>query len=185
MSWISADEFLDAEELSETRHWYSAGVVTLIEGESVEHSVTTVNLSVALHTALRGRGFGVVSTIVMFWAGSKETYVYPDVMVIRRPVATKEGRPKIVTNPVFVAEVLSPGTEGDDRGRKSREYRASPSIRQYALLSQDRPLVEIHTRGEDGYWRISEVSGMDADCAFSSLGCSVPMAALYEGVLES
>jgi hypothetical protein len=26
--WISADEFLDQEERSETKHWYCAGVVT-------------------------------------------------------------------------------------------------------------------------------------------------------------
>ena len=51
-------------------------------------------------------------------------------------------------------------------------------------MSQDRPLIEIHTRAADGHWRISEVAGLDADCVFSSLDCTIPMAALYEGVLE-
>ena len=101
------------------------------------------------------------------------------------PVAKMPGRPRVITNPVFVAEVLSPSTEGFDRGVKSDEYEASPTIRQYALLSQDRPRVEIHTRGEDGIWRKDEVSGLGAECVFSSLECSVPMAALYEGVLEA
>jgi Uma2 family endonuclease len=89
-----------------------------------------------------------------------------------------------MTNPVFVAEVLSPGTEGMDRGAKSREYRSSPSIRQYALLSQEQPWVEIHTRDEAGFWRISETRGLQADCEFTGIDCRVPMAALYEGVLE-
>jgi len=56
-------------------------------------------------------------------------------------------------------------------------------LRQCALVSQDRPLVELHTRGADGNWWISEVMGLEAECVFSSLACSVPMAALYEGVL--
>ena len=176
---------MDEEEVSKTKHWYYAGVVTAMAGGSFEHALLAANLIRDLGVALRGRGCGVVGSDAMFQTGSQEMYTYPDLMVVCGPVAKMPGRPRVITNPVFVAEVLSPGTEGDDRGRKSREYRASPSIRQYALLSQDRPLVEIHTRGEDGYWRISEVSGMDADCAFSSLGCSVPMAALYEGVLES
>lgn len=74
---------------------------------------------------------------------------------------------------------------GEGPGEKSHEYRLSPTIRQYALVSQDRPLVEIHTRGADGNWWISEVMGLESECAFSSLECSVPMAALYEGVLET
>lgn len=121
----------------------------------------------------------------MFQAGGEKLSVYPDVMVICGPVETMDGRPNVVTNPVFVAEVLSPSTEADDRGAKSHEYRLSPTIRQYALISQDRPMVEIHTRAENGQWWISEVIGLDAGCAFSSLDCSVPMAALYEGVLEN
>ena len=185
LPWISPDEYLDREERSMTKHVYYAGVITAMAGGSPAHAFLAVNLCSEMRAALRGRGCRVAGSDLLFQTGSKEMYVFPDVTVICGPVARMEGRPNVVTNPVFVADVLSPGTEGDDRGRKSREYRASPSIRQYALLSQDRPLVEIHTRGEDGYWRISEVSGMDADCAFSSLGCSVPMAALYEGVLES
>ncbi len=112
-------------------------------------------------------------------------YTYPDVIVVCGPLARMDGRPNVITNPVFVAEILSPSTEALDRGIKSREYRASPTLKQYALLSQDQPLVELHTRHEDGSWRISEVSGLDLDCAFSSLDCQVPMAALYEGVLDA
>ncbi len=120
----------------------------------------------------------------MFQTGAKKMYVYPDVMVICGPVETMEGRPNVVTNPVFVAEVLSPSTEADDRGAKSHEYRLSPTLRQYALICQDKPLVEIHTRCEDGSWRITEVMGVEGVCAFSALGCEVEMAAVYEGVLE-
>ena len=105
-------------------------------------------------------------------------------MVLCGPVETVEGRPHVVTNPVFVAEVLSQSTEGMDRGAKSREYRASRSLRQYALVSQEQAWVEIHTRDEAGFWRISETRGLEADCEFTGIDCRVPMAALYEGVLE-
>jgi hypothetical protein len=58
------------------------------------------------------------------------------------------------------------------------------SLRQYALVSQEQPWVEIHTRDEAGFWRISETRGLEADCEFTGIDCRVPMAALYEGVLE-
>jgi hypothetical protein len=71
-----------------------------------------------------------------------------------------------------------------DRGAKSNEYRRTPSVRQYALVTQDQALMEIHTRGEDGIWRTSQVRGLDCECEFSALNCRVPMAAIYQGVLE-
>lgn len=181
---ISADEFLDQEEVAETKHTYYAGVVTAMAGGSDEHGVLAANLLAALHALLRGRGCAVVGSDVMFQTGSHGMFTYPDIMVVCGPVAKLSGRPRVITNPVFLVEVLSPSTEAKDRGEKSHEYRLSPTLRQYALVSQNRPLVEIHTRGEDGKWWIRDVSGLDAECAFSSLDCSVPMAALYDGVLE-
>ena len=111
-------------------------------------------------------------------------FTYPDVTVLCGPVETVPGRKHVVTNPVFVAEVLSPSTEGMDRGTKLREYRATPSLRQYAMISQDEPWVEIHTRDESGRWWISEATGLDGVCEFTGIDCVVPMAALYEGALD-
>src|SRR5271165_5076937 len=162
--WISPDEYLDREELSTTRHVYCAGVGTAMAGGSLAHGILAMNLGAELRAALRGRGCRVVGSGVLMRAGSGEMYTYPDVMVLCGPVETVEGRPHVIANPVFVAEALSPSTEGMDRGAKSREYRASRSLRQYALLSQEQPWVEIHTRDEAGFWRISETRGLEADC---------------------
>lgn len=185
LPFVSVEEFLDAEELSDTKHMYYAGLVTAMAGGSFEHALLAMNLGTQLNNALRGRGCSVVGSDVMFQTGSKEMYTYPDLIVVCGPVERMVGRRNVITNPVFLVEVLSPSTEAKDRGAKSHEYRLSPTIRQYALISPDKPMVEIHTRAENGQWWISEVMGLEADCAFSSLECSVPMAALYEGVLES
>jgi len=182
--WISPDEYLNQEELASTRHMYFDGVVTAMAGGSLAHGALAMNLGAGLHAALRGRGCQVFGSDVLFRTGSGEMYTYPDVMVLCGPVETVEGRPHVVTNPVFVAEVLSPSTEAIDRGAKSREYRASASLRQYALVSQEQPWVEIHTRDDAGFWRITETRGLDAECEFTGLDCRVPMAALYEGVLK-
>lgn len=180
---ISIDEFLDEEEVSEAKHMYYAGVVTAMAGGTFEHARIAMNLGGQLYTLLRGRDCAIVGSDLMFQTGTKEMITYPDLMVVCGPVERMQGRRTVVTNPIFLVEVLSPSTEAKDRGVKSHEYRLSPTLQQYALICQDKPLVEIHTRCEDGSWRITEVMGLAADCAFSSLECSVPMAALYEGVL--
>jgi Uma2 family endonuclease len=161
---------------------YYAGEVTAMAGGTFEHGRLAGNLNGQLYGALRGRGCAVLGSDVLFETGSQEMLTYPDLMVVRGPVERKLGKRNVITNPVFVAEVLSPSTEAIDRGAKSREYRLSPSIRQYALIAENRPLVEIHTRAAAGHRWISEVVGLDADCAVSSLECRILMAALYEGV---
>ena len=173
---LSADEFLDAEELSDSKHFYYAGMATAMAGGSFEHGRLAMNLGSALHGALRGRGCAVVGSEVVIQTGSKEMYTYPDLTVICGPVERMEGRRNVITNPEFLVEVLSPGLEGRDR--------LSPTVMQFVLIRQDKPLMEIHTRCEDGGWRITEVMGLAGECVFSAMGCSVPMGAIYEGVLE-
>lgn len=65
MASISADEFLDQEELAESKHMYYAGVVTAMAGGSYEHGVLAMTLAAALHANLRGRGCRVVGSDVM------------------------------------------------------------------------------------------------------------------------
>lgn len=183
--WTSPEEFLDQEVVSDTKHTYYQGLITAMAGGTLAHGTLAMNLGGELRTALRGRGCRVVGSDVLFRTGTRDMFTYPDVLVICGPAETMTGRPNVVTNPVFVAEVLSPSTAAFDRGEKSHEYRATPSIRQYALNSQDKPWVEIHTRDEAGFWRMTEVTGLDGRCEFTGIDCAVPMAALYEGVLEA
>ena len=103
--WISPDEYLDQEQMSSTRHMYCAGVVTAMAGGSLAHGMLAMNPGSELRAALRGRGCRVVGSDVLFRTGSGEMYTYPDVMVLCGPVETVEGRPHVMTNPVFVAEV--------------------------------------------------------------------------------
>lgn len=144
---ISVDEFLDAKERSEAKHLYSAWVVTAMAEETFEHARIAMNLGGQLYARLRERGCAVVGSDLMLQTGSKELVTYPDLMVVCGPVERMPGRQTVITNPVFLVEVLSPSTESRDRGVKAHEYRLTPSVQQYALIGQDRPLVEIHTRG--------------------------------------
>jgi Uma2 family endonuclease len=180
--WISPAEYLDGEAIAENRHMYLAGEVTAMAGGTVAHNTIAGNLMGQLYAGLRGKNCRVVGSDQLFAPGSGDIYTYPDAMVICGAVVTVEGYPNVVKNPVFVAEILSPSTEALDRGAKSAAYRATGSVKQYALISQDQATVEIHTRDEAGFWRIHDVQGLDAECDLSGIGCRVPMAALYEGV---
>ena len=89
-----------------------------------------------LYAGLRGRACRVGASDLLFRTGSGEMFTYPDVTVICGPVEPVPGRKHVVTNPVFVAEVLSPSTEAIDRGG---EVKGVPGERVIAAVCADLP----------------------------------------------
>ena len=77
-----------------------------------------------------------------------------------------------------MVEVISPGTEREDRGRKKFDYFATRSIQQYAIIEQDARRVDLYTRSGD-LWTDEIVEG-DAALTLSSIGVEISLDAIYE-----
>jgi Uma2 family endonuclease len=74
--------------------------------------------------------------------------MYPDVLVICRPLAPDDDR---VADPTVVVEVLSPTTESHDRIRKWREYQTIASLQHFVVVAQSERRVEVYSlRGPAG-----------------------------------
>lgn len=90
-------------------------------------------------------------------------------------------RGHLITNPLLVAEVLSPSTEVDHRGAKWRSYQTIPTLQHYLLVSADEPRVEVFTRTEDGGgWVMRVVEGREAETALPMLGINIGLGDLYD-----
>ena len=79
---------------------------------------------------------------------------------VRRDRAVRHDRsaddPHAIVNPIILVEVLSDSTEAYDRGRKFTYYRSIPSLREYVLVSQREPRIEVHHRNQAGRWELYE-----------------------------
>jgi len=91
-------------------------------------------------------------------------------------------RKDTLLNPAFIAEILSPSTEGFDRGRKFEHYRSIESLAYYLLVAQDRVHVDLYTRQPDGHWLLSEAGRLEDSLELASIGCSLTLGDLYEKV---
>ncbi len=78
-------------------------------------------------------------------------------------------------NPTLLVEVLSPSTEGADRGKKFEHYRAIPSLREVMFVAQHQPLVEHYLRQADGRWLLTTVAGLDGTVELPTLEVSLPL----------
>jgi Uma2 family endonuclease len=82
-------------------------------------------------------------------------------------------------NPRVVFEVLSPGTEFYDRGEKREQYQRIETLREYVLLSQEAPRVELWSRASSSDPWSYAVHGPGDVLDLRSIGCRLDLNELY------
>lgn len=170
-------EYLALERVSETKHEYVNGLVCAMAGGTVEHGRLAMRLARLVGAALDGRPCDVFSSDVRVRVEATGRSTYPDLSVVcgRRQTAADDDQ--ALTNPTVIFEVLSDTTEGSDRGEKWAHYQRLESLREYVLVSQHAPVVEVFRRTDDGGWRYA--SHREGEVELASIGVSIPIDVLY------
>jgi Uma2 family endonuclease len=179
---ISAEEYLARERSGEWKHEYHDGEVVAMVGASEAHNLIAGNAFAGLHAQLRGRPCRVYPSDLRVRVSQAGLYTYPDLTVVCGPAQFADDHRDTLLNPTVIVEVLSPSTEGYDRGRKFQQYRTLESLREYLLIAQDARHVEHFVRQGDHQWLLSEASAPDAVLHLPSIGCALSLADLYEKV---
>lgn len=190
MPRVTPDQYLAMERAATTRHELVDGVVHAMAGESGQHADISANLLALLVLHLKGTdcrartkdtkvrsGFGRPtddgSVLGMF--------SYPDIVVICGEPMHHDRLKDVVINPAVIVEVLSPSAEGFDRGKKFARYQGNETLRDYVLVSQDEPEVEIFTRNDAG-WQYRRFAGLDQVMKAPSIEFEARLGDIYDRV---
>jgi len=178
--YLTVGEYLKREERASSKHEYVDGLIFPICAVTKRHNVIAQNISRALHPKLRGTGCQVYISDVMVRVRPTNSFYYPDVMVTCSPY---DPTGVIEDNPRLVVEVLSRSTAATDRREKVMAYKQVPSVREYLIVHQSRPRLELHRRTADGSWIFLEF-GLRDDVILESLPSPtcLPARAIYEDV---
>jgi Uma2 family endonuclease len=179
---LTPEEYLERERKAEFKSEYHQGEVFAMSGASRRHNVLAGNLFAALHQQLRNRTCEVYPSDMRVRVTATGLYAYPDVTVVCGEPRFIDYELDTLLNPLFLAEVLSPSTEGCDRGRKSEHYRKIESLAEYLLVAQDRIHVDLYTRQPVGIWILKEAGRLEDAIELRSIGCVLSLAELYEKV---
>jgi Uma2 family endonuclease len=147
---MTPEEYLAWERRQPAKHEYDRGRVFERPGGSLRHNRLCSELIGLLHDSLRPRGGLVLTSDQRVGLDRGERYVYPDVPVVCGDPMVEDD--DILLNPTLVVEVLSLSTEQNDRGSKWQSYQRLPSLRDYVLVPQWLPAIEVFSRREDGAW---------------------------------
>ena len=179
--YLTPEQYLEIERKAETRSEYYNGRMYAMSGGAFRHVQIISNFAAELHDRLRGKPCDVLSSDMRTVAAG--IYTYPDIVITCDEPRFAHGQKDTLLNPTIVIEVLSPSTEAYDRGMKSAHYRRVESLREYAIVSQIEPRVEVFRRQTNGDWVMSEYIGLDAVCRFESVDCAVPLSEIYRRVV--
>lgn len=192
--WHTEDEYFALEDCSPDRWEFlpegppntdgsRLGRIRALSGGTLDHAVISGNLVTALNIALHSAG---IRTCRVFGSDAKihppeGRNTYPDVGVVCGKPDLYRKRRDIITNPILVAEVLSPSTEAYDRDKKRLAYQTIPALQHYLLITADRARVEIYTREESG-WNNEAWEDRETVIPLPALGVTLALADLYAQV---
>ena len=181
--YYSLDEYFALEKTSDARFEYWAGEIVCMSGGSQRHYRISSNVVVALQLQLRGGRCQAFTGDLPVRTPTLPPYRYPDVTVACGDLQFHSVQGiDVLINPVLLVEVVSPATALRDENEKFGAYQALPTFMEYLLISQEARRVIHYTRQSDGKWMRADVADAGAILVLNSIGCSLPLREIYEGV---
>ena len=185
----TVEAYLQLEREAAERHEYLDGDIYLMAGESPEHGAICMNLSISIGSQLRGTPCQAFAKGAKVRSGPEPRpgvsmqglFSYPDLVVVCGDLQFHDARRDVLLNPTLIIKVLSDSTEAFDRGDKFRRYRAwLPTLIDYLLVAQDRPLIDHYHRVEDNRWELVSVEGLASSLYLVSINCTLQLAEVYD-----
>ena len=173
-AFITEEDYLNGELMSEIKHEYIDGDIFAMAGASKNHQRISVNVTRQLGNLLENTPCEPFSSDLKVKVASK--YFYPDVMVVCND---DENNEYYTESPTIIVEVLSRSTRRMDETIKKMAYQTIPSLQEYVLIEQDVVDVEVCKRSEG--W-VSKHYFMGDELTFDSLSLMLSVEDLYHRV---
>ena len=181
--YLTPEQYLAIERAADFKSEYIDGEMFAMSGASRQHNLIVTNLVAELRQQLKGRPGEVYPIDMRVWIPATAKYTYPDVTVVCGEPRFEDTELDTLLNPTLIVEVLSPGTESYDRGKKFEHYRGIESLEEYLLVAQDERRIEQFLRQDDGRWLFADTAGSEGVVAAPSIRCRLALAEIYDKVL--
>jgi Uma2 family endonuclease len=174
---MSLEAFLAWEARQDVKYELVNGRPRMMAGAAKGHNRICANVLATLHARLRGKPCQPYGSDMKFISPTGNAR-YPDVQVDCAPF---RGDDLVSEEPRLIVEVLSPSNDWHDMQRRLADYQAHPSVRHILIVSTQTYDAQVYSLG-DGGWGSTMLDGLEGGFEFASIGASLSMAEIYEGV---
>lgn len=173
-NWISPEDYLAGELVSDSKHEYIDGEVYAMMGASINHNRILGNLFANLHANLNNTPCEVFAADIKIKADNN--FFYPNIIV---DCDRKNGDDYVTESPTIVIEVLSKSTRKLDQTLKRLAYQSLPSLQEYVLVEQE--FVDIEVCRQGNHWQ-PEHYYLGDQVYFAALDLYLPVEDIYARV---
>jgi Uma2 family endonuclease len=177
------EEYLEMENAATEKHEYYQGEVFAMSGAKVPHNRIVSNLHTNIGIILKAHSCQPYGSDLRVHIEKNTLFTYPDISIVCDPVITLHDDQYNVLNPTVIIEVLSPSTKTYDRGDKFKLYRDIPTLKEYILVDSESYSIEDFYVNEQGNWELNEYKSLEETLTFNSIGVSLSLADIYDGVV--
>ncbi len=181
--FYTLDEYFALEHTGDARYEYWDGEIICMSGGTKEHTQIGGNCYFLLRLALRGQcqAFTAEQAIK---TPALPPYRYPDASAVcGSPVFEQIRGIDTLTNPTLIVEVFSPSSESRDKGSKFEIYKERESLKEYILISQDKPKVFQFVKQSNGSWLQTSFESLDDTLPLASVQSSLKLSDIYENIV--
>ena len=179
--YYTKQEYLDFIESCEYKYEFLDGSLRMMAGAKAAHNRIRRNSFLALARKTEDCEVYDSDTAISVYPLNK--IYFPDLSAVCGEAEDEEGGIERLRNPSLIIEVLSKKTATIDRGEKFQAYWKLPSLKEYILIDSLSMLVQSYYRETEELWRIGNYTRPEQKMEVLSLGVTVPLAVVYDGVV--
>jgi Uma2 family endonuclease len=183
---LTLAEYVEREAFSTVKHEFHHGkIVERIKRKPVQVQIvgnfgTFLNLSLFKKT----KRFIAYDSNAEIYIPELDKSLYADVSAVEGKPILFANYKTLITNPLLIIEVLSDGTQDYDRHRKFEFYQKIPTFKEYILVHQDQPKIEIYycKNGKRNVWNYTFATGLSESIKLQSVGCTLRLKDIYRNI---
>jgi Uma2 family endonuclease len=173
----TVEEYLALEAQSELRHEFFYGNLYEMPGTTILHNELCIALLLLLKSKLSKQDYKILIESVKVRVNDENVFLYPDVVVAS--VLNNAENSYILSQPIFISEVLSDSTRRYDSTDKFILYRKIDSLQYYLLVEPEKQVVIFYERTVDGEWESKTYTENEEEIKLPLLNASIRVGDIY------
>ncbi len=178
------EEYFEHEEKAVSKSEFQNGKIVPMAGGTLNHNRIKGDIFFEIKMSIRNNQINceVFDSDQKIYIPSVNHGVYSDTCVVCGKVETYRGGNQAILNPTLIVEVASDSTSGYDRTQKFRKYKSIPAFKEYVLVDQETPIVDVLFKMDSGDWRMKTYMGLEGEITLESIDVNLKMKDIYKNV---
>ncbi|HEY8896210.1 MAG TPA: Uma2 family endonuclease [Niastella sp.] len=177
------EEYLEMERASDIKHEYYQGEIFAMAGAGPGHNLIFSNVFGELYVSLKGKPCRPYGSDMRIHIPENTLFCYPDISIFCGEPITTDKEKDSVLHPTIIIEIMSKSTRSYDQTTKFDLYRDIPTLKEYILIDSESIGVKSYRIDADNRWVLEEYKTLQDIVLIPTVGVSLSMKDIYDGVV--